>query len=183
MSAASRQLRKKVCLLGDMSVGKTSLVRRYVEGRFDDRYLSTLGVKVTRKVVELPTDADVVELSILLWDIAGGMDTADIALRTSYLRGSSGAVLVCDLTRAETLRNLIQYSHQFRVVAPTAALVLAANKSDLETEQQVNAAELAQVAGELGATSVYTSAKTGAGVEDLFRVLGEAMVAPAAEQP
>ncbi|MBW7882601.1 MAG: GTP-binding protein [Caldilineaceae bacterium] len=182
MSAATRQLRKKVCLLGDMSVGKTSLVRRFVEGRFDDRYLSTLGVKVSRKVVDLHTDSGVVELSILLWDIAGGVDTVDIALRTSYLRGSSGAVLVCDLTRAETLRNLIQYAHQLRVVAPTAVLVLAANKADLEAEHQVTADDLAQVAGELGATSIITSAKTGAGVEDLFRVLGDAMVATTAER-
>jgi GTPase SAR1 family protein len=66
---------KKVYLLGDFSVGKSSLVRRYVEGRFDDKYLSTIGVKISRKVLE----RDEYALNLLIWDLAGGEDFGEIS--------------------------------------------------------------------------------------------------------
>ena len=92
-----KQYSKKICLLGDFSVGKTSLVRRFVHNRFDDQYISTIGVKVSRKTVVLPVADDLVELTLMVWDLAGSQGTTPIA--ASYLRGAVGAVLVCDLTR------------------------------------------------------------------------------------
>ena len=87
-------VQKKVCLLGDFAVGKTSLIRRYVEDRFDDKYLSTIGVKISRKIVQRPDYA----LTLLIWDLAGGDDINQLSRR--YLLGAVGAILVCDLTRA-----------------------------------------------------------------------------------
>jgi GTPase SAR1 family protein len=63
----SKVIQAKICLLGDFAVGKTSLVRQFVEGRFDEKYLSTIGVKVSRKIVSRPN----LELHFLLWDLAG----------------------------------------------------------------------------------------------------------------
>ena len=95
-----KAISKKVCLLGDFAVGKTSLVRRFVLNIFEDRYLSTIGVKVSRKTVVTPGPGDLIELTLMLWDLAGSEEFDQV--RASYLRGASGAVLVCDLTRPET---------------------------------------------------------------------------------
>ncbi|RLC60203.1 MAG: GTP-binding protein, partial [Chloroflexota bacterium] len=92
---------KKVCLLGDLAVGKTSLVSRFVYNLFDDKYVSTIGVKVSRKTVIIPRAGDIVELTMMLWNLAGNEEFDRV--RASYLRGAAGAVLVCDLTRPETL--------------------------------------------------------------------------------
>lgn len=169
---------KKVCLLGDFAVGKTSLVRRFVYDLFDDKYLSTIGVKVNRKVVAVPQGDQVIELSMLLWDLAGSEEFD--RLRASYLRGASGAVLVCDLTRPETLSSLVSYAEDLRRVSPGAHLVLAANKSDLTGQLRLTAQEVEAVATSLHAPYRFTSAKTGEEVEMLFRSLGQMLVEPAA---
>ena len=76
---------KKVCMLGEFAVGKTSLVRRFVFERFDDRYISTIGVKVSRKTVVMTQRQATVQLTMMLWDLAGSEEFNQ--LRTSYLRG------------------------------------------------------------------------------------------------
>lgn len=173
-SAGVRRLSKKVCLLGDFAVGKTSLVRRFVEGRFEDKYLSTIGVKVDRKVLHLPGPGRAAILSLMLWDLAGGPEFAPIA--PSYYRGASGAILVCDLTRPDTLDGIGRYAAAFLAACPTARLVLAANKTDLETERVLDDEALAKVASAHGAPIFLTSAKTGAQVEALFEELGRLLV-------
>ena len=100
-------LSKKVCLLGDFAVGKTSLVRRLVHDMFDDRYISTIGVKVSRKTITIARDQDIIDLSIILWDLAGSEEFNH--MRASYLRGASGLFLVADVTRPATLANLPAY--------------------------------------------------------------------------
>lgn len=181
MTVAVQQISKKVCLLGDMSVGKTSLIRRYVEDRFDDKYLSTLGVKVSRKVVEIESSESHIQLTMMLWDIAGGIHNDLAPVTLSYLRGAAGALLICDLTRPDTLQNLTSYVRQLRAVAPTSALLVAANKADLNDQHQITPEEVAQVAQTLNTTSVLTSARTGDGVEELFLMLGRRLVATPSE--
>lgn len=160
-----RTVQKKVCLLGDFAVGKTSLIRRFVEGRFDDKYLSTIGVKISRKSLARPDHV----LNLLIWDLAGGEDYSKMGAH--YLRGAVGALLVCDLTRPETLALLPTYAQQLRALKPDAALVLAGNKLDLHEAQQISEAALAAAADELGAPYILTSAKSGAFVEDAFHQL------------
>ena len=105
-------LSKKVCLLGDFAVGKTSLVRRFVYDLFDDKYVSTIGVKVSRKTVILTRDDDIVDLTMMLWDLAGGEEFAH--MRASYLRGAAGALMVYDVSRPETLSSLHHYLRDLR---------------------------------------------------------------------
>jgi small GTP-binding protein len=164
---------KKVCLLGDFAVGKTSLVRRYVYNHFDDRYISTIGVKVSRKTMVVPQAGDGVELALMLWDLAG--DNGFHEVRASYLRGAAGAVLVCDLTRPETLDSLQQYVDDLAGASPQARLIVAANKRDL-IDQQLTGAQVVEVAARFNATVHLTSAKTGDEVERLFRHLGELLI-------
>lgn len=169
-----RTVSKKICLLGDFAVGKTSLVRRFVYDLFDDKYISTIGVKVSRKTVAVPgEDGAVVELTMMLWDLAGSEDFSQI--RGSYMRGSSGAILVCDLTRPESLLSLDGYLDDLRQVSPEATAILVANKSD-SLEQHLLLAQVEEAAARLGAGAFVTSARTGENVEEMFRYLGRVLV-------
>jgi small GTP-binding protein len=165
---------KKVCLLGDFAVGKTSLVRRFVYNRFDDTYLSTIGVKVSRKTVSVPHQDQIVSLTMLLWDLAGSEEFSP--MRASYLRGAVGGILVCDLTRPETLNNLFTYVEDLLRLNPAARLILAANKHDLADQHYLSETKIAEVADQLDTTYYLTSAKTGTDVENLFRQLGRLLI-------
>jgi small GTP-binding protein len=166
---------KKVCLLGDFAVGKTSLIRRFVYSSFEDKYISTIGVKVSRKTVTMPLGDEIVQLAMMLWDLAGREEFDRV--RHSYLRGAAGAVLVCDLTRPATLEGLSAYVEELSVINPAARLVLAANKSDLldqfssATRACLLPEQVAEVAVSLGVLCFFTSAKSGENVEELFREL------------
>ena len=157
---------RKICILGDFSVGKTSLVRRYVEGRFEDQYLSTIGVKISRRIVD---SAGGRKISLVIWDVAGSEEFN--GKHTSYLQGSSGALLVCDLTRKTTLFSLRKYIARMREVSPKARFVLLANKSDLANQFELTQEEIASLGGEFQLSYFITSAKTGEYVEEAFAQL------------
>jgi len=165
-----KRIQKKVCLLGDFSVGKTSLIRRYVEGRFDDKYLTTVGVVVSRKTVEYPD----LSLHMLIWDLAGGRDFR----QSSSLVGVSGALIVCDLTRPVTLSSYQTYADQLRQFNPDVSLVLLANKQDLTNERAISEEQLMAISQETGSPLLYTSAKTGTNVEEAFGLLAEMIIMP-----
>jgi small GTP-binding protein len=165
---------KKICLLGDFAVGKTSLVRRFVYNLFSDEYISTIGVKVSRKTVVVPHNEEVVELTMLLWDLAGSEEFDRV--RANYLRGAAGGLLVCDLTRPDTLDSLRAYADDLLSVNPAVRFVLAANKRDLGDQQQLSEAQVEAIAASLNAPYHLTSAKTGDEVETLFRHLGRLLL-------
>jgi small GTP-binding protein len=166
---------KKVCLLGDFAVGKTSLVRRFVYDLFDDKYITTIGVKVSRKTIVVPRNGDIVELTMMLWDLAGSEEFDRV--RTSYLRGTAGAVLVCDLTRPETLEGLQTYVEDMLSIRPDVQFVLSANKCDLTEQQQLTSEQVETFAAAINAPHYLTSAKAGDEVETLFRDLGRLLLA------
>jgi small GTP-binding protein len=163
-------LQKKICMLGAFSVGKTSLVRRFVESTFSDRYLTTVGVKIDKK----PIEANGRALDLILWDIAGEDEVS--AIRMSYLRGSTGYLLVADGTRAVTLD--VARSLQQRVVVALGPVpfVLLLNKHDLVDDWCVPAGDVAALR-ESGWSVRLTSARTGEGVQDAFAELAGRMVA------
>lgn len=163
-------VQRKVCMLGSFAVGKTSLVRRFVEGKFDDRYLSTIGVKISRKTV---TNSELTyDTNLIVWDLAGGDEF--LRSNSSYLRGAAGALVICDLTRAQTLTAAEQYAHQIRSLNSGAGVVLIANKVDLVEERVVEEDKLAAVAAAFEDCPVYlTSAKTGENVEVSFTQLAQ----------
>ncbi|MFZ1400393.1 MAG: Rab family GTPase [Candidatus Promineifilaceae bacterium] len=160
-------VQKKICLLGDFAVGKTSLIRRYVEERFDESYLSTIGVHMSRKRLERPNHF----LDFFIWDLVGGEDFHKIG--RNYLLGAAGALIVCDLTRPETLPKLAYYAEQMRAVNETAVLIFIGNKVDLATERAISDDELHQAITPLAHTFLQTSAKTGENVNNAFYQLAE----------
>lgn len=161
-------MQKKICMLGAFAVGKTSLVSRFVHSVFSDRYLTTVGVKVDKKVVTL----DGGEVTLMLWDLYGHDDLQTV--RTSYLRGASGYLLVADGTRQQTLEVARSLQKTAEGVLGGVPFVFVLNKSDLESEWQVDERALVRIA-EQGWPIIRTSAKTGAGVEDAFARLARDM--------
>jgi small GTP-binding protein len=157
-------LQKKICMLGGFSVGKTSLVKRYVESIFSETYLTTVGVKIDKKTVDLSDRI----VNLILWDVAGEDDIS--SLRMSYLRGSAGYVLVADGTRPSTLE--VALSLRLRVEADLGALpfVLLLNKNDLGEQWAIRNAEVEELRTN-GWWVRSSSARTGDGVEDAFKDL------------
>lgn len=127
----------KVCLIGDFAVGKTSLIRRFTESRFSESYLSTIGIRVSRKTLQT---SDSSTLTLMIWDTAGGEPFTTVV--RSYYRGSRGAALVCDVTRPETVTSLMRYAREFHTVNPGVSLIMMANKIDLRSERAVTDAQL-----------------------------------------
>jgi small GTP-binding protein len=159
---------KKICLLGDFAVGKTSLVRRFVDNQFSDEYLSTIGVKISRKLVEVPTTSDKSpSVQMILWDLEG----TETYLRhpDSYLQGASGAVIVCDITRRDTIVNANKHMLAYLSHNPRGHIVVATNKADLLQEQ--TAMPILPLEGNQIIATAMTSAKTGLGVSGLFETL------------
>lgn len=163
----SRILQKKVCLLGDFAVGKTSLIRRFVEGRFDEKYLSTIGVTVSRKIIDRADH----QLKLLIWDLAGGEKFSRYQL--NYLRGAAGAMVVMDLTRPESLVSLAGYASQLIDISPNARLVFVGNKSDLSNKTNPSLIGLHDVSSGFQCPHHLTSAKTGEHVEAAFNDLAD----------
>ena len=157
-------LQKKICLLGAFGVGKTSLVRRYVDTIFSDTYLTTVGVKIDKKMVTVGAE----ELALILWDIAGEDEVA--AVRVTYLRGAAGYLLVVDGTRPETLDTA--ESIQRRIVAELGQVpfFVLLNKSDLQEDWALPSARIEALEAD-GWIFHRTSAKTGIGVEEAFQEL------------
>ena len=159
----------KVCMLGAFAVGKTSLVQRYVHSMFDERYQTTLGVKIDRK--SLVIDNDVVDM--ILWDLAGEDEFMEI--RDSYLRGSAGGVLVADGTRAETLDIAVALRSKLEETVGEVPVVLMVNKADLDDNWAVDAERLEALRRE-GWIIFETSARTDDNVEQAFTELARQMM-------
>lgn len=161
---------RKICMIGDFAVGKTSLVARFVHNSFDDRYLTTVGVKIDTKVIGLPSGD---RLKLVLWDIAGKSTFARVD--TSYLRDASGYLLVVDGTRTQTLDSAIALQETVeQQLGPTPFSVLL-NKADLGEQWALNDGLLAGLDSR-GWTFSRTSALNGEGVEDAFGRLGAQLV-------
>ena len=154
-------LQKKICMLGGFSVGKTTLVKRFVEGAFSEKYLTTVGVKIDKKVVSLP-DATV---NVILWDMAGEDDVATV--RMSYLRGMAGYIVVADGTRPATLDVALSLHERVQAELGAVPFTLLVNKHDLLDHWAIADPELESLR-QKGWSVRLTSARSGEGVEDAF---------------
>lgn len=154
----------KVCLLGAYAVGKTSLVSRFVHSIFSNKYHTTLGVKIDRKVVAQPDG----EVALLVWDLAG--EDKFHRVDAAYTRGAAGLVLVADGCRAETLRMALELGDRARAVAGDVPRVLAVNKADRLDEWEVQEEDLATAASHHIAV-FRTSALLDDGVQGVFQGL------------
>ena len=180
-------VKKKVVLLGDSAVGKTSLIKRFVLDLFEDAYITTIGSKVTRKELRTERPDRTVDLNLMIWDLLGREGYTASHART--FAGVHGAILVADLTRRETLDTLERYwiPTLFKVVE-NVPLVFAANKADLPHQAEWRVHELVEIAARHNvgladalppglSTCYVTSAKTGENAERAFETLGHLLLA------
>ncbi len=174
---ATKHIKAKVCLVGEAAVGKTSLIRRYVVDEFDDRYIMTLGAKVTKKAVDvaLAEKGPRARIELMIWDVMGQPKFREL-LEDVYFYGASGVLAVADLTRRETLDALFEWIDRVDRVTSNAPVVLAVNKADRKAEAQFGEAEIARLAHAFGGEYLMTSAKTGENVEEAFRRLGRTIL-------
>ena len=164
-------MKVKVCFIGDAGVGKTSLIKRYVLDVFDDRYIATIGTKVTKKIVDVDGQTKVM---MLVWDIMGQKGFREL-LREAYFFGAHGAIAVCDLTNKETLEELRYWIKALTDVAGDVPIVFAGNKVDLENDRVIKEQDLQELASKYKGKAYLTSAKTGQSVEEVFKTLAAAM--------
>jgi len=162
-------LQKKICLLGAFGVGKTSLTRRFVHSIFSDEYLTTVGVKIDKKTVTVDGN----EINMLIWDIAGEDEVS--AVRTSYLRGSAGYLLVVDVMRSRTLEVARDIHSRVKNEVGDIPFLCLFNKTDLE-DWEISEPRMEELASQ-GWPVLRTSAKTGDNVEEAFMDLATEMVA------
>lgn len=162
-------IQKKICLLGGFAVGKTSLVSRFVHSIFSEKYLTTVGVKIEKKTVEIGTQ----QVDLVIWDLYGEDDFQKI--RMSYLRGASGYLLVVDGTRRATLDTALAIQENVERTMGALPFVVVINKADLASEWEITQTDLSQLA-KRGWRLAITSAKTGAEVEKAFGALAQAML-------
>lgn len=168
---------KKICMVGDFGVGKTSLIRRFVEREFSDRYLSTVGVKISRKVIPLTPDLErnLDTLKLLIWDLEG--QTKFKAITPSYLHGSEGILVVADVTRQETIDSIQHHIQLFLGINPKGLIAIALNKIDLlDSDEQSYLKESICSTFTTTVGAYFTSAKTGEDVDTIFNAIAQKMV-------
>ena len=169
------KMAKKVVLLGDPAVGKTSLIKKYVQDVFDDRYLNTIGAKVMKKNLGVHNHktGEIVDLKLILWDIAGQESFATV--KKAYYKGASGALVACDSTRRETMEHVHHWIENLFDVSGVIPFIIIVNKSDLEKEAAFTLDEVRKEFQPYEAPVFATSAKTGFNVELVFHELGKGM--------
>jgi len=162
-------IQRKICMVGTFAVGKTSLVSRFVRQIFSDRYMTTIGVRIDKKMVEVDDE----QVKLLIWDIHA--DDSFQAFRPSYLRGASGVILVIDGTRRQTLADAELLFQRTRDHIGAVPFAVALNKHDLVGQWDVPA-EAEAVWRERAVIVQRTSARTGLGVEAIFSGLSRVLV-------
>ncbi|MHA1340400.1 MAG: Rab family GTPase [Promethearchaeota archaeon] len=157
----------KICVIGDGSVGKTSLVLQYCEHKFQENYIMTIGSNFAVK--ELALDDGKINVKAQIWDLAGQQHFQFV--RPPFYRGASGSILVYDITRRESFDHIKDWKKEADQVIPGKPFILVGNKTDLMDERVVSKSEGQKLAEELGADFFETSAKTGENVEEIFATL------------
>lgn len=171
-------VKRKILLLGDGAVGKTSLIRRFVVDKFSDDYITTIGTKVTKRDFRVESPGKVTDVTFLIWDILGQRGYRGV--QESSFQGAKGSLLVYDVTRPETAESLLEYwIPNVLSVADSIPFVLVGNKVDLASSRREAQEALEDLREELGVSGFLGSAKTGLNVEASFLELAKAMMAQA----
>jgi small GTP-binding protein len=163
---------RKVILVGDGAVGKTSLIKRFVIDRYQDDYIQTIGTKVTKREVSFSSGTEEVNMTLMIWDLIG--QEGFKRTQSASIKNSRGALLVADSTRKETLRSILNYWIPMIIkVAGPIPLVFLGNKEDLKDQHQFGISDIRNVASNCGyfgssPPCYLTSAKTGENVESAF---------------
>jgi len=162
-------IQKKICMIGAFGVGKTSLVARFVRSIFSEKYQTTVGVKIDKKVVEVGGQ----QVTLVLWDIAG--EDALTTVKVSQLRGASGYILVVDGLRKATYETALDLQRRVGEAIGPVPFLCVLNKNDLRERWDVTEADV-EALRQKSWPVLYGSAKNGEGVEELFQDLTTAIL-------
>ena len=178
---AQKHVKAKLCLVGETGVGKTSLIRRFVTDRFEDRYIATVGTKITKKSVDVVWRGEPRTLDMTIWDIMGEKGFRTL-LKEAYFHGSQGVIAVCDLTRPDTLFDLSGWVNTAIKQVGEVPFCFMGNKHDLGGEKAVDEEDLAKLSAIHNSPYFLTSAKTGENVDAAFKVVAKSIVQQYARQ-
>jgi len=160
----------KLVFLGEQSVGKTSLITRFMYDSFDNTYQATIGIDFLSKTMYLEDRT----IRLQLWDTAG--QERFRSLIPSYIRDSSVAIVVFDITNSSSFQQTSKWIDDVRTERGTdVIIVLVGNKTDLSDKRQVSTEEGERKARELNVLFVETSAKAGYNIKQLFRRVASAL--------
>ncbi|UCG68685.1 MAG: GTP-binding protein [Thermoplasmata archaeon] len=169
------EVKKKIILLGDGAVGKTSLIKRFVIDKFDDKYILSIGTKVTGKTIKIEREQDLINLKFQIWDILG--QKGFTKLHQSSFRGTDGVILVADITRKKTLLSLATYwIPKVHHLVGNVPFIILANKYDLKDDAEFGEEELKKFSAKYNASYYFTSAKNGENVHKAFFRIGHRML-------
>ncbi len=169
------RIKRKVLLLGDGAVGKTSLIRRFVVDKFSDDYITTIGTKVTKKDLRIESPGKVTDITFMIWDVLGQRGYKNI--QESSFQGAKGALLVYDVSRRETLRSVGEYwIPHLTEITKSIPIVLVGNKVDLCRDRSAAREQLEDAMEVLQVNGFLSSAKTGENVEASFACLAKAVI-------
>jgi len=172
-------MKVKICLVGEGAVGKTCLIRRFIHDQFDDRYISTLGAKVSKKQLTVNGANGEIDVDMTIWDIMGEKGFREL-LKEAYFHGAQGVLAVADVTRKETLDDLHDWIAAVAKVTGDIPVQLLANKVDLKDQQVVTEDDVRKAADAHHAPYLFTSARTGENVEAGFANLAKLIAARSA---
>jgi len=153
----------KVVMVGDFGVGKTSLVKRFVDNSFSEEYLSTIGVSISKKAIN--------DSTLMLWDIEGHTEFKPIFKQ--YLSGAKGFIVVADINRQNTIESIQRHIELCHSIVKNAPICIALNKSDIPHSLDQNNIQTLEEISEFVVKVYKTSAKEGSSVEDIFTALDE----------
>ncbi len=156
----------KIVMVGDFGVGKTSLVKRFVDNSFSEEYLSTIGVSISKKIMQNST--------LMLWDIEGRTEFKPVFKQ--YFLGAKGFIVVADITREDTIESIEEHIKLCHSIIKDAPVVIALNKSDMQASfDQAKLDALTTLSPSI-VNILTTSAKSGEGVEEIFHSLDDFIV-------
>lgn len=165
-----KEMIRKVCMLGDPSVGKTSLVRRFVLDIFDDSYIPSIGMKVTKKQMILEDES--LDLTLMIWDILGSKTSR---FDSVYYKGVKGALLVSDVSKEKTADSIPRWLSGLFKITGDVPLMFIGNKIDLIEDKSSIEKKIEGYSKKYNSKVLFTSAKTGNNVENAFLHLAKEM--------
>ncbi len=176
MDPESKTYKFKICLVGEEGVGKTSLIHRFVSGAFDESYIRTLGAVVSKKSVNLGTlEGRPVHVDMMILDIMGKRTFLQL-FKEAYFHGAKGILAVFDVTRKPSLKDLTKWVDGVRDSVGPIPVYALGNKVDLKERHETTEQEATDVLRSYECPILYTSAKTGANVEQAFQGLAKTIV-------
>jgi len=162
----------KIIIIGDPSVGKTSLLTKFSTKKFKDTYIPTVGVNILKEVVNLKINGNEIIVNLMLWDVAG--QPQFYMLHKPYFNGADGMVLVFDITRQSTFSNVKNWwNTAVKYGLSGVPRVLIGNKIDLESERKIVQPHADHLSSELNAQYFETSAKSGESVDEIFKTIAK----------